>query len=311
LINCLRSISESLNISSEIIVVDNASSDGTSQLIDKNEFAHVKFIALNENIGFPKANNLAIREAKGEFVLLLNPDTLLFPDTLQKCVEHLRKDSGIGALGCKILYPDGLIQFECARNFPALIDIFFQTFYLHVLFPNNRIFARRLIGNWDHNSSRDVPCLMGAFILIPQEVLKRVGLLDEKFFMYYEDVDYCVRIHEHGLRVYYLNTASIIHFSGKSRAQSKEKFDYLASEILYTFFRDHRGRFQAVIFRFIMVIQSVARICISLLAFILLIFKKPRRVPQTAFNIRIHFTQLLWTLGLRSFRTNIGNSKKE
>ena len=185
---CLKSVyasekSEGL----QVIVVDNVSKDDTVQMVQQ-EFPQVELICNHENLGFPKANNQALAAARGTFTLFLNPDTVVMPDTLSTCVRYLREHADIGLLGCKVLYPDGSIQYECARNFPSLEAMVWEAFYLHMLFPKNKHFGKTLMSYWDHQDSREVPCLIGAFMLGRSLMLQEIGGMDESIFMFLEDM---------------------------------------------------------------------------------------------------------------------------
>jgi len=304
---CLESVFVTSNdISIEVIVVDNGSSDGTAEWLEK-EYPSVRLVKNLQNLGFPISNNIGISEAQGEYILLLNPDTIVWPGTFSNCLSVMRRDKKIGVVGCKIHYPDGSIQYECARNFPSLVDFIGGTFYLHVLFPKSVVFGRRLMGFWDHLSDRDVPCIMGAFMFLRRTALQETGPLDERFFMYYEDVDVCARMWEKGWRVFYLSSAQITHFSGQSRKKSSKKFDLLAAEISYTFFLEHRGRLAAISYRFIVILQALIRLLLVplwLLAFGFLIPKSSCK-SSSALNVQLHLAQILWGLGFRSYRDQV------
>jgi GT2 family glycosyltransferase len=261
------------------------------------------------NVGFPKANNVAIRQSRGKFLLLLNPDTIVPLGTLDACLHKISQEPSIGALGCMIRYPDGTIQFECARRLPELLTFIIETPYLHMLAPNNRFFGRHLFGNWAHNTSRDVPCLMGAFMMLRRNAIEAIGLLDETFFMYYEDIDLCARMHEGGWRVHFLSDVHIIHFSGKSREKSVEPFDLLTTEIYFRFFLKHAGVVKAYAYRLIVFMQSLIRILLVLLVRPILMLAKNRNLTKPGLSLPLHVFRFVWSLGLHKVNlSTLGHS---
>jgi GT2 family glycosyltransferase len=300
---CIQSVLQTAKgFSYEIIVVDNSSPDGTREFLEKQAFPNTRIIGLTQNLGFPRANNVALREAKGDYILLLNPDTIVHEGTLERCIGELSSDPHLGAVGCRILYPDGSVQYEGGRNLPDLLDLLIFTPYLHMLFPRNKLFGRYLIGNWDHNTTRDVPCLAGAFMMVPARVIKSVGMLDEKFFMDYEDVDYCARLGENGFSCRYLSEASITHFTGQSRSKSSRALSYDSPSALYTYFLEHGGSEKATIARVLLLVQALVRIPLALFLAVFSKSKRFKRTPKTLLDIGFHFSQLKWCIGALNLR---------
>jgi len=300
---CVQSVLKTAKgFSYEIIVVDNSSADGTREFLERQAFPNTRIIGLSENLGFPRANNVALREAKGDYILFLNPDTIVHERTLESCIREFSSDPRLGAVGCKILYADGSIQYEGGRNLPHLLDLVICTPYLHMLFPRNKLFGRYLIGNWDHNSTRDVPCLLGAFMMIPARVIKSVGMLDERFFMDYEDVDYCARLGENGFSCRYLSEVSITHFTGQSRAKSSKRLSYDSPAALHTYFLEHGGSGKAAIARTLLFVQALVRIPLVLFLAIFFRSRRFKRTPKTLLDIDYHFSQLRWCIGLLKVR---------
>jgi GT2 family glycosyltransferase len=292
---CLGAICRSSLSDIEIIVVDNCSTDATRASIP-HEFPAIRFVALQNNIGFPAANNIALGLASGEFTLLLNPDTEVEADCIAKCVEAFGRDPNIGMVGCRLMYPSGDVQLECACNMPSIVDTLSETFYLHVLLPHSSVFGRLRMSYWDHLSDRYVPRICGAFMMIKTVVLRDLGGLDERFFMYYEDLDLCARVGKQ-LTILYLSSAVALHHAGRSRAQSTRELDELAPVIRYTFYRDHRGRVRAAILRACLVFQNVVRLGIALGAVALVPRSASVRGTKVA-QPRIHWARLLWCLGI-------------
>ncbi len=206
-------------LSFEIIIVDNASSDGSVEYIRK-DFPEVNLIALDQNLGFSKANNIGLKEAKGEFLLLLNPDTLLSEDTFRVMIDFFRANPGAGLAGCKILNPDGSLQLACRRSFPGPWTSFCKVTGLSTLFPKSKIFAQYNLTYLDENATYEVDAVSGSFMMLPKAVYDKIGGLDERFFMYGEDLDWCYRVQKAGYKVCYVHSTQIIHYKGESTKKS-------------------------------------------------------------------------------------------
>jgi len=218
LIDCVRSIYASLRanrLKAEIIVVDNASSDASVEVV-KNEFSGVRVIENNENHGFARANNQGIMVAKGRYVLLLNSDTIVLNDCLSKVLEFADDTPSAGIVGCKVLNPDHSLQFSCFHqpNFLTELVFFTKTIIKNFWDP---ITYFKYMKYWKHNSVKEVAWLSGCFLLIRRNVFDLVGLLEEAYFMYKEDVEFCYRIRKKtNLKIFYYPYASIIHLKGAS-----------------------------------------------------------------------------------------------
>ncbi len=211
---CLFSIfQQNFNFSFEVIVVDNASTDGTVEMV-KEVFPQVKLIVNSDNLGFAAANNLGLKVAQGRQLLLLNPDTCLIDNSLEEAVAFLNSQPQAGILGGKILNPNLTWQ-PSVRRFPRLLDHLLMMFKLHHLIPLERYLALSL----DEEAIQEVEQVMGAFFLIKREVLAKIGLLDEKYFIWFEEVDFCRRAIKAGFKVYYYPGAQVIHYGGESFKQ--------------------------------------------------------------------------------------------
>lgn len=212
------------DIASEVLVVDNHSSDGSVAHI-RQRFPQVEIIANRENLGFARACNQGLRAARGEFLLLLNPDTIVQEDTFRKVIEFMRQYPDTGMVGCKILNPDGSLQLACRRSFPTPWVAFTKLVGLSQLFPKSKLFGRYNLTFLNPDQAYEVEAISGSFMMIRHEVLQTVGYLDESFFMYGEDLDWCYRIHQSGWKVRYFPDTQIIHFKGESSKRSE--FDHL------------------------------------------------------------------------------------
>lgn len=218
--NCLSSILRSTEkINSEIIVVDNASDDGSVELIKKN-FPQVKLIESKINLGFSRANNLGLQVAQGRYICLINPDTIVEESTFHEMIKFMNEHPEVGLAGCKILNPDGTFQLACRRSFPTPWVAFTKIVGLSKFFPKSKIFARYNLTYLDENQSYEVDAVSGSFMFLRREVYEKIGGLDETFFMYGEDLDYCYRVKKAGFQVYYVHTTQIIHFKGESTKRS-------------------------------------------------------------------------------------------
>jgi GT2 family glycosyltransferase len=218
--NALISLFKSLEgYSSEVFVVDNASDDGSVELV-RNKFPQVHLIANPVNVGFAKANNQALARSTGRFLLLLNPDTLIQEDTFEKLIGFFESHSDAGMAGCKILNPDGTLQLPCRRSFPTPWTAFTKTFGLSTLFPKSKLFARYNLTYLDPDDTYEVDAVSGSFMMVTRETYDKIGGLDETFFMYGEDLDWCYRVQQSGKKVYYVPTTSIIHYKGESTKRS-------------------------------------------------------------------------------------------
>lgn len=220
LLQCLRSIdSASKKLSIEVIVVDNNSKDGSIEFLTPL-FPNVKFLQLNENFGFAKANNIGIKEAKGKYILILNPDTILQEDTLDVMFNYMENNSEVACAGCKVLNSDGSFQLACRRGFPTPWASFTKLFGLQKLFPNSKLFAKYNQTFRSVDETYFIDSVIGAFMFCRRDSLIEIAGFDEQFFMYGEDIDLCYRLSKKGYKTSYIHSTSIIHFKGESTKRS-------------------------------------------------------------------------------------------
>ncbi|RKN82175.1 glycosyltransferase family 2 protein [Paenibacillus ginsengarvi] len=219
-LNCLESIYQSrLKYEFETVVIDNDSKDDTLSAI-KMLHSKVIVIANNENSGFSKANNQGIHIAKGRYILLLNSDTTVEPDTLETMIRFMDEHPKVGASGCKVVLPDGSLDKACRRGFPTPLTTFYYVSGLAKLFPKSPHFNSYHMEYLSEDESYPIDCLVGAFMMVRREAIEQVGLLDESFFMYFEDTDWCYRIQEAGWINYYYPKTQITHYKrGSSRGR--------------------------------------------------------------------------------------------
>lgn len=224
-LQCLRSIEEQ-NIDPkantlEVIVSDNGSNDGSVEAI-REKFPWVKIIENKKNIGFAAGNNRAIKQARGKIILLLNSDTIVLPDSFEKMLEFLDKTKDAGAATARLELKDGALDLGCHRGFPTPWNAITYFLRLERLFPNVPVFSGYHQSWKDFNVAHEVDAISGACFFVRRKVVKEVGLLDERYFMYAEDLDWCMRIKKAGWKIYYVPDAKITHFkkrSGRSKAE--------------------------------------------------------------------------------------------
>lgn len=219
LARCLESIRENAGrLAYEVLVIDNGSSDGSPTLV-RTRFPEVRLLANDTNRGFAAANNQGLRLARGRYVLLLNPDTEVHPRALERLVRFLDRRPDAGLVGCRIVNPDGSLQYSC-RTFPTLGAILFRGTLLGRLWPGNPYTREYLMQDWPHDMAWPVDWVSGACLAVRREVLEQVGLLDERFFMYCEDMDLARRARDAGWQVYYFPEAVVTHAIGRSSDQN-------------------------------------------------------------------------------------------
>ena len=265
------------NFQIEVIVVDNASSDDSVAMIEE-EFPQVQLIANSENLGFTVGNNQGIAASRGRYILLLNPDTEIVGDALATMVEYMDNHPQVGALGPQLLNPDGSIQ-SSRRHFPTMATAFLESTILQQWFPHNRVIRHYYIADRPDDEVQEVDWVTGACLLARREAIEEVGPLDEGFFMYSEELDWCRRIKAQGWKVVYLPTARVIHHGGQSSEQVKsfQHVQFQRSKIRY--FRKHHGPWQAEILRLFILSTYLYQLIVEALKW-LVGHKRPLRAAR-------------------------------
>ncbi|MFT5167108.1 MAG: GT2 family glycosyltransferase [Saprospiraceae bacterium] len=235
------------NIDAEVFVVDNNSVDDSVEMV-REKFQEVILIANKDNPGFSIANNQAIKLSKGEYVLLLNPDTVVEEDTFEKCIRFMDAHPQAGGLGVKMIDGSGRFLPESKRGFPAPKVAFYKTFGLSKLFPKSKTFNHYHLGYLDKDENHEVEVLAGAFMWLRKSVLDEVGLLDEAFFMYGEDIDLSYRIVKAGYKNYYFSDTTIIHYKGESTKKGSLNYVKTFYKAMIIFARKHFQGEQAWLF---------------------------------------------------------------
>lgn len=238
-LDCISSILKSkTKYHYEIILVDNASSDGSVEAIH-SEFPEVSVIANKQNVGFSKANNQGMKVASGRYILLLNSDTVIEPNTLEIMIRFMDSNPRVGASGCKLILPDGSLDDACKRGFPTPLASFYYAFGFSKLFPNHPKYNQYKLTHLDPDEIHEVDCLVGAFMMVRREVIEQIGGLDEEFFMYGEDIDWCYRIKQAGWKIVYYPKTTVIHYKGASSRRKPFKIIYEFHRAMVLFHRKH------------------------------------------------------------------------
>jgi len=230
---CLESVrAQQTPPSHEVIVADNASSDDSVAMVREGS-PEVTLIVNDENLGFARATNQTLRAARGRYLLMLNPDTVLEPDALASLVEVADAHPEAGIVAPRLVYPDGSLQYSC-RRFPTIGAAVFRNTFLGRLFPNARAASHYVMADWHHDAEREVDWASGACLLIRREAFEQVGELDEGFAWGSEDVDYGLRMHQAGRRVVFTPATTVVHAVGRSTDQA----------VVPTIVRTHRGMYR-------------------------------------------------------------------
>ncbi len=247
---CLLSVIKAMkNIEGEIIVVDNNSTEG-SRAFFKDKFKCVRFLWSECNMGFGKANNLALVSARGEYILFLNPDTIVPEDCFEKCISYIQSHDDNCALGIKMIDGAGNFLKESKRAFPSPLTSLYKLSGLSSIFPRSKTFAKYHLGNLSENENHEVDVLAGAFMMIPKKILEIVKGFDEDFFMYGEDIDLSFRIQEAGFKNVYFTGSPIIHFKGESTRKGSLNYVKMFYKAMSVFVKKHYQSTAAKLFYF-------------------------------------------------------------
>ncbi len=229
----------------DIYLVDNGSKDGSidrlkERFLKESEDGLIKFILNNENRGFAHANNLALKEITSKYILLLNSDTVVVDNCLEDSMNYMETHKKIGALGCKVVLPDNTLDKACRRSFPDFYVSFYRMTGLSRIFPKSKRFGRYNLTYLNEDKTYEVDCIVGAFMLVRSKTIQDVGFLDESFFMYGEDIDWCYRIKAANWKIIYFSNAKIIHYKGASNSKKQNKrLTYEFYRAMYIFYNNH------------------------------------------------------------------------
>jgi len=228
---CLVSIKKYAgDVSHEVFVVDNASVDGSADMVSE-EFPRIQLIRMKENLGFAGGNNPAMKKASGRYVLLLNSDAFLAENVLADTIRYMDNNKEVGVLGCKLTNPDGSMQ-PSARMLPGPINKILHITGLAARFPSSKFFGRVDFSWWDHSTPRSVGWVVGAFFLIRQSTIDDIGILDDHYFLYFEEIDYCLTARRAGWDVVFYPYAQVVHLGGQSAAKTPAKISSKGKQMI-------------------------------------------------------------------------------
>ncbi len=254
----------------EVIVVDNASSDSSREMVTRR-FPQVRLMASRQNLGFAGGNNLAIPRARGRYILLLNPDTLVLNGALDELVYFLEAHPEAGAAASRLLNPDGSLQISCFP-FPGLLRETWRLLHLDTILP----YALYPMEDWSTSAARAVDVLQGTSLALRKTALDRVGILDEAFFMYSEEVDLCYRLHSAGWSLFYVPTSAVVHYGGQSTRQTAERMFLQLYQSKILFFRKHYGPLSAWLYKSILFFSAALRVALRPLGYLAPVQKREK-----------------------------------
>ena len=239
---CLNSVQRATrNIVAETIVVDNASGDGSVEYLEAR-FPNVTIIASDKNLGFARANNIAIKRSKGEYVLLLNPDTIVAEDTFERFIQFMDSHPDAGGCGAYMLHTDGSFALESRRGLPTPFVSFCKMSGLTNLFPKSRLFGRYYMRYLNEHEENPIEVISGAYMFLRRDALDKAGLLDEDFFMYGEDIDLSYRILKSGYSNHFV-PSPILHYKGESTEKSSYRYVHTFYQAMHLFFKKHYSHY--------------------------------------------------------------------
>ena len=286
--DCLTSIYEQRrDMDFEVIVVDNCSSDGSAEMV-RTEFPKVTLIENRENRGFAAANNQAIAIANGRYILLLNSDTIVLDKAIEKTVSFADANPEAAAFGCRVLNPDRTVQTTCFM-FPSILNMLLSSTYLYKFFPGNKFFGREQMTWWDRNDVREVDVVTGCFILVRSEAIEQVGILDERFFMYGEETDWCYRFKKNGWKIMFTPAGQIIHFGGQSASKTPVAMIIQLRLSILKFIKKHYGRPSSFFARLLTALFFIIRLPVW---FVIFLFR-PRHRNEASTKLHSYSTGIM------------------
>jgi GT2 family glycosyltransferase len=289
--DCLNSIiQETIEYNTKIIVVDNASSDGSPEMVQE-KYPSVTLICNQTNLGFAKANNVGIKQSTGEYIFLINSDVTLISGCINQMIAYMEQHTGIGILGPKILDKDRKSQRSC-MEYPTLWNVFCRTFALDVCFPHSRMFSGLLMKYWSHDNVRSVDTLNGCFWMVRRDALNQVGLLDERFFIYGEDIDWCKRFRDAGWDVVFFPGAQAIHYGGASSSNAPVRFYVEMQRANLQLWKKHHKRVTQLGFTILIWIHQILRVSGYAITYAF----KPRERITAQFKIHRSMACMRWMM---------------
>lgn len=274
--NCLRSIyAQTCYVNYEVCVIDNASTDGSVEMV-RGEFPTVTVIANTKNRGFAAANNQGIEIAEGRYILLLNSDTTICNNAIEKCVKYADKHQDVAIVGPQVWEDESTIQYTCF-GYPSLTNYLFRLSGLVKLFKNNHIFGREQMRWWKRDSEREVDVVSGMFMLVRREAIEQCGALDKTYFVYCEEADWCYRFSKAGWKIMFWPGAKIIHAHGGSHSTKQNSLAMFVQQLksILIFLRKHRGVASYYATRVLLALSYLVRsVALATRAVIVGLFKK-------------------------------------
>ena len=239
--SCLSSVfDQTRGIAFEVVYVDNASEDGSVEMV-ATQFPAVRIIRNERNAGFTRASNQGIEMSEGRYVLLLNSDTIVLDNAIAKMVEFADAHPEVSTVGCKVFHPDGSLQRSCFM-YPSILNMFLLATYLYKLFPRSRFFGREMMTWWDFDDVRQVQAVCGCCSLVRREAIRQVGLMDEIYFFYGDEADWCYRFEKSGWKNMFMPYAKIIHYGGATTKRMPDTFRLQLCGSHLIFMRLHRSK---------------------------------------------------------------------
>ncbi|MFQ6097459.1 MAG: glycosyltransferase family 2 protein [Armatimonadota bacterium] len=264
----------------EVIVADNASNDGTREMVTEG-FPTVMFLAQPRNVGFATAMNRAVAESSGRLIAWLNPDCEVEAGALGRLADELDERADVDVVAPRLVYPDGRIQLSCG-TLPRLRDAVWDNLGLSALFPRSRVFNGHRLGHWSYDETRDVAWASGACLMMRRDAWERVGALDEQFFMYCEELDWFVRLHEQGGRVLFVPDATVKHRHAAITSRDPRQAALWGHQSKFRLFRKHHGRAAECALRFLTLVGSAARLTLASTAWLMGIRARRRHAERAA-----------------------------
>lgn len=311
---CLASVQRAIEgLQAEIFVVDNNSEDGTVEYLEP-KYLFAKFIQNEKNLGFANANNIALKLCKGEYVLFLNPDTIIPENILKDCIAFFQTHTDAGALGVRMLDGSGSFLPESKRAFPSAIVSFCKLSGLSALFPKSSFFNKYALGNLNKDGIHEIDIISGAFMMSRNSLLQKLNGFDESFFMYGEDIDLSYRLKKTGYKNYYSGNLKIVHFKGESIGDNKIKHTHAFYKAMHVFVNKYYNGFNSLFLKILLRLGIFIRSCTSFFA---LPFKIPGKEIKIGSQKVIHLfgdevsTTEAEKIICRSLNGNMNIEKKE
>lgn len=286
---CISSLIENIkDIDYEIIVVDNASSDGSVELI-RSKYDEVTLMESDLNLGFAKGNNVGINQASGKYIALINSDISIHNNCFRLLIDFMDHNKDVGLCGPKILNSDHTLQLSC-RKLPTLWNVFCSTFALNKVLKYFRIYEGSFMDQSEHDRIKEVEVLSGCFWFSRKKAVDEIGLLDERFFMYAEDIDWCLRFHESSWKIIYYPDAEAVHYGGASSGNAPIRFYVEMQKAIFQYWRKHYSTGANTIFTIIFIVHQLIRISTRLP----LIFVPTRKQKEYSYKVRRSIASLNW-----------------